>query len=117
MNLAKCMQLFVLIAQVTDAEPYRVLVEAAAEEVRSELRPDADPTDEKLCYYCAAIAHLRYTQIIASRSTLSHTYAGTLDKAHDDRIPCGFAERLVAEFRAAASHLLLDRSFVFTGIS
>ncbi|MCQ2434954.1 MAG: hypothetical protein MJ062_06925 [Oscillospiraceae bacterium] len=116
MNTALAMRLFVLFAGLEDGTPYQALLDAAVEEVRGELLPEADVSDRRLCYYCAALAHLRYVQMLAARSELSHTYAGTLAKQHDETVPCGFAERLVYQYRNAAADLLKDRSFVFTGI-
>lgn len=116
MNPELCMQLFQLFAGLADGAPYQVLLDAAEDECRQQLRNGADETDTRLAYYIAALANLRYVQMLAARSTVSHTYAGTLAKAHDETPPCGFAERLVSEYRAAASDLLSDRRFVFTGI-
>lgn len=116
MNAQLCMQLFTLFAGLADGLPYQALLDAAADECRQQLREGADVNDTRLAYYIAALANLRYVQMLAARSTLSHTYAGTLAKAHDETAPCGFAERLVSEYRAAASDLLIDRRFVFTGI-
>ena len=116
MNYAECLRLFMLFAGLEDPTPYLPLLDAAYREVTLELRPDADDKDTRLCYYCAAVANLRYMQLIAMKSDLFMTPAGTMAKQRDNTVPCGFAERLVYQFRAAAADLLIDRCFVFTGI-
>ncbi len=116
MDMEQCGKLFCLFAMLPEAEPYQPLLDAAAAECMRMLRPGADASDIRLCYFCAALANLRYAQMQAARCGISHTYAGTLAKAHDASVPCGFAERLVHEYHAAAADLLMDRRFLFTGI-
>lgn len=116
MDISQCTQLFSLFSGVSDPDTYLPLIYTAMAECSQQLRDGADAEDQRLCYYAAALANLRYVQMLAARSTLSHTYAGTLAKTHDESIPCGFAERLVQEYRAAVSDLLVDRRFVFTGV-
>lgn len=111
------MTLFVLFAGIPDGTPFQALLDAAILEVEQQLRPDADPADVRLCYYAAATAHLRYVQMLASKSEIAHTYAGNLARESIREVPCGFAERLVFEYRAAAADLLIDRAFLFTGIA
>lgn len=116
MNYASCLRLFTLFTGLTADSPFLVFLDAAISEVRSECKDGIAPDDDRLSYYCAALGNLRYTQFLAAKSGISHTYAGNLAKQHDDSVPCGLAEHLVAEFRAAAADLLTDRRFVFTGI-
>lgn len=113
---ARTVRLFLLFSMQQDAAPWQALLDAAADEVRQELRPGADRNDIRLCYYTAAVANLRYRQLIAAQSAVSPTYAGSVPRARDDTQPCGFAERLVSAYRAAAADLLTDRNFVFSGI-
>lgn len=113
---ARTVRLFLLFSMQQDAAPWQALLDAAADEVRQELRPGVDRNDIRLCYYTAAVANLRYRQLIAAQSAVSPTYAGSVPHARDDTQPCGFAERLVSAYRAAAADLLTDRNFVFSGI-
>ena len=113
---AKTVRLFLLFSMQQDAAPWQALLEAAADEVRQELRPDADPDDVRLCCYTAAVANLRYRQLTAAQGAVSPTYAGSVPRSRDDTKPCGFAERLVLAYREAAADLLTDRGFVFSGI-
>ncbi len=116
-DTAKCADLFCLFAMLSEVGEYQPLLEAAIAECERMLRDGADRSDVRLCYFCAALANLRYTQMMAARYELSHTYAGTVAKSHDATVPCGFAERLVHEYRAAATDLLIDCRFLFTGIA
>ncbi|MBR6760594.1 MAG: hypothetical protein IKM30_00985 [Oscillospiraceae bacterium] len=116
MNVEQCAKLFALFAALEDITPYQPLLDAAVIECRQQLKEGADESDIRLCYYCAAIANLRYTQMIAARSTLSHTYAGTLAKSHDETIPHRFAERLWQEYRALAKDLLRNEDVLFSAM-
>lgn len=115
-DMEQCRKLFCLFAMLPDAEPYTPLLDAAAAQCMSMLRPDADASDLRLCYFCAALANLRYVQMQAARCGVSHTYAGTVARSHDAALPCSFAERLVQEYHAAAADLLTDRRLLLTGI-
>lgn len=116
-DTTKCANLFCMFAMLSSVGEYQPLLDAAIAECYRMLRDGADASDVRLCYFCAALANLRYAQMMAARGTLSHTYAGTVAKSHDATVPCGFAERLVHEYQAAAADLLKDRCFLFTGIA
>ena len=113
---AQTERLFVLFACLPELGEYAPLVEAAVQEVRRDLREGAEPLDTRLAYYAAALAGLRYRQLIAAQSALSPTYAGGVPAARSDTQPCGFAERLVFAYRRAAADLLKDGDFIFTGV-
>ena len=119
MQYAKIVQLFMLFANLPHISGNADYVDAAAAQVRAELRPDADPDDIRLCYYAAAVANLQYRRSIAAQGALSPTYAGTVTARRDDTVPCSLAERLAAAYRRAASDLLSENAagcFVFRGI-
>ncbi len=116
MDMQKCADLFCLFAMLPEVGIHQPLLDAAAIECAQLLRDGADDSDIRLCYFCAALANLRYAQMLAARCEIAHSYAGTVAGSHDDSIPCGFAERLVHEYHAAAADLLTDRRFLFTGI-
>lgn len=107
MNDAKIMQLFQLFAMLPDAEPWRDLAEAETAAVAAMLRPGADPADQRLNYYAAARANLRYRQIV-NAGQVSPTYAGTVSAPADDKGGCSLAERLVSAYRAVCAPLLKD---------
>ena len=110
------MQLFLLFAGLECAVQWEDPVDAAIEQVRGELKPDADESDIRLCYYAAAVANMHYRQLIAARGAVSPTYAGNVSVHRNDALPCSLAERLVYEYRKAAAPLLDDQVFVFQNI-
>ena len=114
--LAKTERLFLLFSMLPEVGDRQPLIDAAVCEVRSQLRPDADTFDVRLCYYAAAVANLRYRQMIAAQAAVSPTYAGSVTAQRNDSLPCSFSERLVSEYRKAAADLLTDGAFVFTGV-
>ena len=113
---AKVLQLFALFANLSTADPWRGIAEAAIAQTERECRPDADRSDLRLCYYAAALANWQYRQIIAAQGALSPTYAGAVPAQRDDSAPCTLAQRLVLAYRAAAADLLRDSSFLFRGV-
>lgn len=115
MREAKVIQLFRLFACIENAEPYRDLTDAAIRAVLAELRPDADPEDERLCPYAAARANLLYQDMIAAASPAA-TYAGAVSNSKNNGRACSLAERLAADYRAAAAPLLRDDAFFFASV-
>lgn len=112
---SKVIQLFRVLARIENAAPYRDLTDAAIAAVLAELRPDADPEDERLCGYAAAKANLLYQNMIAAASP-APTYAGTVAGNKNDVIYCTLAEWLVRSYRAIAAPLLRDDAFFFTSV-
>ena len=113
---AKVMQLFALFANLRTTDPWRGIAESAIVCVENECKDDADRSDIRLCYYAAAIANLRYRQLIAAQGVSAPTYAGAVNVQRDDSVPCTLAQRLVSAYRDAAADLLKDNSFCFRGI-
>ncbi|MBR6106932.1 MAG: hypothetical protein IKQ39_02895 [Oscillospiraceae bacterium] len=113
MQKAKVSQLFLLFTGLQHACAFDDLIDSAMMQVRSMLREDADDSDVRLCYLAAAAANLQYRQMIAARTVCSPTYAGDSAVQHSDTAACALAERLAAEYRAAAAPLLRDDAFVF----
>ncbi len=117
MNYALLCSLFVLFSGEQDVDYHAALLEAAMYEVRAQLREDADETQARLCYLCAAIANLRYTELYGARDRALVTYAGTVARQPDGEQQLRFARNLVSSYRALCSDLLCDAgSFVFTGV-
>lgn len=110
---AKVSQLFLMFTGLSRPCEFDDLIDSAMMQVQSMLRKDADESDVRLCYLAAAIANLHYRQLIAARTALSPTYAGDSAVQRNDTVPCTLAERLAAEYRAAAAPLLRNDTFVF----
>ena len=109
---AKTTRLFLLFAMRAEIGEWASLIDAAIEEVRRETRADADTFDIRLSYYAAALANLRYRQILAVQGALSPTYAGSVRANRDDSQPVSLAVRLYLAYRSAAAELLDDGGFV-----
>ncbi len=117
MNMTMIGSLFTLFSGEEDHETYLPLLVTAVHEVRRKLRNDADADEVRLCYLCAAIANLRYTQMYGAREKALATYAGTIARQSDSEQQLRFAMQLVSSYRALCSDLLCDdEAFVFTGV-
>lgn len=116
MNMQMISSLFSLFSGEQDTSAYLPLLTAAVEEVRQELRGDADSTQVRLCYLAAAVANLRYTQMYGAREKALATYAGTIARQSDAAQQLRFAKQLVYSYKGLCADLLCDRDFVFSGI-
>ncbi len=116
MDLQNVLPLFCLFAGVEDAAGQLPLIDGAIREVRNRLRPEADASDSRLSYLCAALAHLRYVQLLAAQSRVTYTRAGSAQQ-DDPAAYTGFARALLDEYTTAARDLLQDESFVFSAIA
>lgn len=116
MNMQMISSLFSLFSGEKDVSACLPLLMAAVEEVRQELRAEAELTDVRLCYLAAAVANLRYTQMYGAQTKVLATYAGTIARQNDTTQQQQFAAQLVDSYRALCAPLLRDRAFVFSGI-
>ena len=107
---AQVRRLFLMFSQRTDAKDWEPLIEAAVRQVTDQLKPDADASDIRLCFFAAALANLHYRTVIASGGAVSPTYAGAVPASRNDSAPCSFAARLADRFRADCADLLRDES-------
>ncbi len=112
MSDAKVMQLFQTFATLTDGEMWRDLAEAEMSAVYTELRPDADPDDIRLCFYAAARTFLQYRRVVAAGQA-SPSYAGTTAGGSADHGGCVLAEELVRVYRSHCAPLLRDDAVIF----
>ncbi len=116
MNLQMIGSLFTLFSGEEDLKKFLPLLMTAVHEVTAKLRTDADAGEVRLCYLCAAVANLRYTQMYGAREKALATYAGTIARQSDGEQQLRFALHLVNSYRALCSDLLRDEQFVFTGV-
>lgn len=114
MNLSLVTSLFTLFSGVAELDTLLPLIRATVQEVTAQLRPGADAADERLCFFAAALANLRHSQMLAAQEHLTLTAAGTAPTNETTARP-RFAEALMQEYRRAASELLLDPQFCFVG--
>ncbi len=116
MNLEMIGSLFTLFSGESTSAPYLPLLLSAMQEVREQLRPEADGSEVRLCYLTAAIANLRYTQIFGARDKALATYAGTVARQTDAEQQLRFAKQLVISYQGLCADLLRDDAFIFAGI-
>ncbi len=116
MNFQMIGSLFTLFSGEPDQKKHMPLLMTAVHEVSAKLREGADATEARLCYLCAAIANLRYTQMYGAREKALATYAGTIARQSDGEQQLRFAVQLVRSYRALCSDLLQDEEFLFVGV-
>lgn len=116
MDIENVKSLFVLFSSQSDTETYLPLINSAISEVTYSLRDDADPSDTRLEYFAAAIANLRYTQILAAKDKIIHTKNGDLAANGNGSQQLEFAYALVREYRVLVYTLLNDGDFAFFGV-
>lgn len=112
MNIYSISSLFTLFSGETDVKLYMPIISSAIIEVKSKLKPDTDLSDERLSYLCAAIANMRYTQILAARDRVRYPVA----KTSSDSSQLDFANSLVREYWASINDLVADADFSFYAI-
>ena len=111
MTTAKVMKLFLLFSGAARDADWHEIIEEAIGMTRASLKDGADETDYRLDYYAAALANLRYRQILASRTSVSPTYAGTVqDSKQNGGAGCTYAAQLLAQYRKDCAGLLRQES-------
>ncbi len=114
MNIEKISGLFTLFSGETDVAKYMSVINSAVCDVLPKLRKDADLNDERLAFLCAAIANLRYMQILSFKDKLTYTHAGTI--AQQDNGKSELARNLVRDYWLSVSDLVNDSEFLFIKI-
>ena len=113
MNIEKIAALFTLFSGEADTVKYMPLINSAVCDVLNKLRKDADLSDDRIAFLCAAVANLRYINLIAQRDCVSHTYAGTSEKNGSYPSRYLLAKNLVRDYWICISDLLDDSDFLF----
>lgn len=113
MNIEKITGLFTLFSGETDVKKYMPLINFAVCDVLPKLRKEADLTDDRLAFLCAAIANLRYMQILAQKDKLTYTYAGTVASHDNSEQKFQLARNLVHDYWLNIPDLLADNDFIF----
>lgn len=116
MNLNSIISLFTLFSGETNAKAYIPLINSAITEVKSRLKAGVNLEDERLSFLCAAIANLRYTQILSARDKLRYTFAGTVAQMSNGTQQLDFANSLVREYWASVTELTNDTDFTFVNV-
>lgn len=116
MDIDMIKTMFSMYSGESEPLPYLPLILLAVDEVKKQLRADADCADARLTALCAALANVRYIQSTAARDGLSHTYAGTVAQNANGAEKLDFALKLYSQLRDGCADLLTDREFSFAAV-
>lgn len=115
MNIESVKSLFRMFSGEDDPEKYAPLIELAMAETEKMLLPDADRSDIRLAFLCAASANHRFRQISASRDRSQITYAGKMLKDGADPA-LAYSQKLLRDYLELCSDLIAPQMFTFAGI-
>lgn len=113
MNAEKVRDLFQIMAQITEIQPYDALIGCAMEEVEDALRKDCETLPPRLEFLAAAIANVYYREIQAAHTQPACTYAGTVAQPADYSKQLQAAQQLAEHYRQVCSPWLKDTAFCF----
>jgi enolase len=117
MNIHSIKSLFTLFSGEADNDTYLPLINSAMSEVKEKIKAGSNLEDERLSFLCAAIANLRYTQILAARDKLRYTFAGSVAQvASGSEQQLKFAENLVKEYWICIKDMVDDSDFTFASV-
>lgn len=116
MNISQITSLFILFSGETNINKYQPLIDSAIVQVSRQIRDGVSSADIRLDYLCAAIANYRYSQLTCVKNKVAYTYAGTADEKGNSQLEYDLARELMNEYYKAASELLYDDDFVFSGV-
>ena len=112
MNIESVKSLFRMFSGEDEPEKYAPLIELALAEVEKMLLPDADRSDVRLPFLCAAIANYRLCQINSSRDRTQVTYAGKMLRDGGDS-SSAYAQRLLRDYLELCGELIFPQTFTF----
>lgn len=115
MNIPKIKSLFKLFSGNECTAEFEPLVDIAVIEIQGMLLENADISDPRLDYLCAAMANFRYYQAMAAQDRSQYTYGGKMLSEVSGNI-LSFAEGLLKGYFTLCADLLDGSDFVFAGI-
>ncbi|MBQ6212500.1 MAG: hypothetical protein IJJ57_06375 [Ruminococcus sp.] len=116
MDIQTIVSAFELFTGEENGDEYYQLILLAVSEVESVLLPDADDTDVRLVFLCAALAFYRLQQILAARERAAVTYAGKVLK-ESQNTAYGYAKELLRDYLQICSDLLKSKNFTFSSFA
>ncbi|MBQ3139119.1 MAG: hypothetical protein IJB68_06350 [Ruminococcus sp.] len=114
MDITKIKQLFTLFSGESCTEEQEPLIQLALTEVEAMLTENADKSDERLNFLCAALANFRYYQAISSQDRSEYTYGGKFINDSEKK-NLSFAEGLLKGYFQLCSDIIKDSGFIFMG--
>lgn len=114
MDITKIKQLFTLFSGDSCTEEQEPLIQLALTEVEAMLTENADKSDERLNFLCAALANFRYYQAISSQDRSEYTYGGKVLNDGEKKNLC-LAEGLLKGYFQLCSDIIKGSDFIFIG--
>ncbi len=113
MNTEAVKTLFLLFSGQSDSDELMPFVTLAIAETEGMLADNADSSDIRLDFLCAAQANYRYCQAAASRDGSVNTVGGSLIKYSDKGGALRYAELLLSDYMNMCSDLIKPKTFMF----
>jgi predicted RNase H-like nuclease len=116
MDIQKITEIFELMTGESNSTEYMKLIYLSMREIDALLRPNADISDLRLCFLCAALAFYRLQQILAARERAAVTYAGKVLK-ESQNTAYEYAKQLLRDYIQVCRELITAETFVFGSFS
>ena len=116
MDIQKVTEIFEIMTGETNSAKYIKLIYLSMREIDTLLRPNADISDLRLCFLCAALAFYRLQQILAARERAEVTYAGKALK-ESQNTAYEYAKQLLRDYMQICKDLITSETFVFSSFS
>ncbi|MGN0617105.1 hypothetical protein [Ruminococcus flavefaciens] len=116
MDIQTIVTAFELFTGEENGDDYYQLILLAVSEVQRILLPDADTTEVRLSFLCAALAFYRLQQILAARERAAFTYAGKVLK-ESQNTAYEYAKELLRDYLQIAADLISSKKFIFSSFA
>lgn len=116
MNIESVKTLFELFSGEEVSEKYMPLITLSVIEVERMLLPEADPSDIRLDFLCAALANHKLQEINAARERSEYTAAGKMLTVSQNTA-LKSAGNLLHSHMNLCSGLIKEKTFVFMGFA
>ena len=116
MDIQQITEIFELMTGEQNGDIDAQFLNLAMYEVGVMLRPDAESSDYRLNFLCAAVAFYRIQQMLAARERSAVTYAGKILKESQNSA-YAYSKLLLRDYLQICSDLLTSQNFVFSSFS
>ena len=116
MDIESVKTLFTMFSGEEVTEEFSPLIVLAIAETEKMLLPDADRSDIRLGFLCAACANRRLQQINSSRERSKETFAGKV-LSESQNTSLHYAESLYKDYLQLCDDLIKPSCFVFASFS
>lgn len=116
MNIESIKTLFELFSGEEASEKYMPLITLSVIEVEKMLLPEADPSDMRLDFLCAAFANHKLQQVNSARERAEYTSAGKMLTVSQNTA-LKYSRNLLHDYMNLCAELIKEKTFVFMGFS